>query len=266
MRLPYPWCSFALLTFVAPLLAPAAPPEDDVSLSLANLWDRQVVYTLSPAARASPPFGPYATTDINYPPLRFFNPVLAPYPNPSVPGDVLLLAEAHLTWQLAPSRLPGRVTVGTWSDPAAGGADPPSFPGGSRPTTFAPYLVLDQTLWRANPADDRDPRGLGLFLVYDHANADLFPTTERFAAGLSLVGPFAARPDDLLGFGLSYAHLTSDPAADFSKGSETAVEIFYRLRLSPHLALRPEIRYVLDPATEDASDAVVASVQIDFEY
>jgi carbohydrate-selective porin OprB len=259
MRLPCLWCSISLLTLAAPDLARAAA-GDGPSLSLAG-----TVLTISSDAPSL--VDSYAAADFASPPGRFLNPVLPPYPAPAVGGDTLLLAEAHLTWQLTPARLPGRVTVGTWSDPAFGGADDAaSFPGGSRPAILTPYLVFDQTLWRASPADGSDVRGVGLFLIYDHVNADLFPTTEHFAAGMSVAGPFVGRPDDLLGIGLSYAHLTSDPAADFSKGSETAVEVFYRFRVTPHLAVRPEVRYVLDPATEDAAGAVVASVQLDFEY
>jgi carbohydrate-selective porin OprB len=183
----------------------------------------------------------------------------------SFPSDdaTRLLAETSLTWNLPSSRLPGRLTLGAFYE--SGDLATPS--GAARTgSSWGPYLVLDQQLWRANPANPRDPRGVGLFLIYDHANADLFPVTDHLAAGLSLLGPLPDRPADTLGLGLSYAHLASDPAATLSTNAQTALETFYQFRLSPHLTLRPNLQYILDPATPSDSHALVASIRLELSF
>lgn len=243
MRVPMHWCSVVLLATAGPLLAQGFPDGGSpVTLSLTP--------TL-PDVR--PPSAP--------PTLSSLGPVPPPYPDAAFAADARVVAETSFAWD-AYAR-PGQLTVGAWSDASP---DVPAFPGGSRPVTWGKYLVLDQMLWRTNPADPGVPRGLGLYLVYDHVNTDLFPTTEHLSVGLSFQGLFAGAAHDLLGIGLSYAHLAGDPAANFTKDSETAVEVFYRFRLAAHLTLRPEVRFVLDPGTEETEDAVVASVRLEFEY
>lgn len=252
MRVPSYWCTLALLTSAGPLLAQAIPNNSpSASLSLASSFPSILPAVTRPVSQ-SVDFV-FANLSISLRPT---------FSHLIVSANTHLIGETSLSWQFASSRLPGQLTLGAWSEPA----DAPTFPGGSRTNTWGPYLVINQMLWRANRIDDYDPRGLGLFFIYDHANTDLVPTFEHFSTGLSFRGLLPSRAHDILGLGLSYAFLTTDPAANYVLDSETAIEAFYKFQLTPHLTLRPDLQYVLDPATTNSADSLIASVRLEFEY
>jgi porin len=179
------------------------------------------------------------------------------------PDNTYLIAEAGVTWQVTPSKLSGRLKLGAWYETD----DVPTFSGGTRDGAWGPYLTLDQKLIRFNPADDNDDRGLGFFLLLNHTDAsDAFPATDQLAAGFSVRGPLPTRDADTLGLGVTYADLTDDHAAGLSHGSETAIETFYKVQLTPYLTIKPDLQYILDPAFTDSSNALVAALRVELTF
>jgi porin len=66
---------------------------------------------------------------------------------------------------------------------------------------FAIYAMLDQMLWRVPGGGDR---GLSMFLRASGAPSDRNPIDLYVDGGLTFKGPFASRPDDIVGIGLAY--------------------------------------------------------------
>lgn len=79
--------------------------------------------------------------------------------------------------------------------------------------------------------------------------------------GFNCQGIFAKRPDDVMGFAVAYAKI------DNNIGSETSLELTYKLNLTTNLYLRPDIQYIINPAGTDVKlpNALVASVRFGIE-
>lgn len=64
--------------------------------------------------------------------------------------------------------------------------------------------------------------------------------------------------DDALGVAVSWAKLSDATGTPFAEDAETAIEVFYGLRLCPDVRLKPDLQYVSDPG----GDASVGDVWI----
>ena len=64
-----------------------------------------------------------------------------------------------------------------------------------------------------------------------------------YSLGLNAKGLIAARPDDQFGIAIAYAGIDHSLV-----GSETTLELTYRLELNKHIYFRPDIQYVINPA------------------
>jgi porin len=138
----------------------------------------------------------------------------------------------------------------------------------------------DQGLSLANPASDGNPRQhSGNYSIYgvidqtlwNEPNINFFtrvmgtPQSDRnlvdfsMNAGFTFHGLIHDRPDDSLGLGVGYAHV-SNKAADLDKdtefysgggypirGGETFVEVTYQYQLTPWCVLQPDFQYVFNP-------------------
>ena len=121
------------------------------------------------------------------------------------------------------------------------------------------YAVADQMLWRR----EEDPNhNLNVFArVMGAPQADRNPIAFSMNAGLILHEPFRYRPDDTVGLGMGYVHVSSQLAAydrDLayfaSPGSyspvqsgETYLEMTYQRQMRPWWQLQPDIQYVVNP-------------------
>lgn len=78
-------------------------------------------------------------------------------------------------------------------------------------------------------------------------------------AGLVYAGFAASRPDDQVGVAVAAA-FASDAFAQRSdaRGAETTLELTYRMQLTPHLALQPDVQYILNPSADPALGNVLA--------
>ncbi len=76
---------------------------------------------------------------------------------------------------------------------------------------------------------------------------------ERFVSGgLALERPFG-RKHDLVAFGVAW----SDPSSGAGVRDETLLELYYRLQLSPSIALTPDLQIAVDPASDPKHDTIV---------
>ena len=169
--------------------------------------------------------------------------------NDSKSDDLFHIFEAGWKWDGWGALPDGRLAVGGWSHSATF----ETFDGGEVDGAEGLYLLAEQRL--PTSAD------VWLFAQYGTAPAELSEIEGHFAVGVIAGGFSEKRPDDELGFYLSYAELTDDPEAGFD-GDETAVDLYYRAQLTERLAVQPEVHYIAEPSGDPAlDDALVASLR-----
>jgi len=84
-----------------------------------------------------------------------------------------------------------------------------------------------------------------------------------FSLGINCKAPFDKRPNDQLGLAFAYAGID-----DNSVGSETAIELTYKLQLNKNIYLRPDLQYVINPAGTDVKldNALVGFVRFGIDF
>jgi porin len=171
--------------------------------------------------------------------------------------DLFMIAEIDQSWTLGRDKLAGRLGMGAWY--STNRFD--RLDGGRATGTGGPYLLLDQAVWRASPDDDKDPRGISLFLMYGYADPAILIYDQSFGGGVSWTGPLPGRPNDIWGVGVQSVHFSDayHPNGRF----ETAIETFYRIQLRPGLAIKPDLQYIANPGGQRAPDALAVTVRFE---
>ncbi len=165
-------------------------------------------------------------------------------------------------------RLPGTYRLGAWFDTAsfnnqrydaAGGslADPASngVPGQIR-RNFSLYGVVDQTVWRPDPAK---VRSVSLFVRANGAPGDRNLVEFSLNAGLVLKAPLPGRDGDTFGVAYGLAKVSGaarglDKDTAFYSGgpyqrrsSESFVEVTYQIQVNQWWQVQPDFQYVFMP-------------------
>lgn len=201
------------------------------SVRLANPWTVTLgAFGAAPPARPRPAFGMW-------------------------PGDgAFLIAEGSR--QTAGG---GHLALGLWGHTARFA----TLSGGGR-TAFAHggYALLE---WPVLQGDDRQ---LDAFVRLGVADGDTQQIAAHFSAGAVVARPFLGREGEALAFGVAVA----ENGAEFRRAErrrgraverrETALELTYRVGLTPWLTVQPDLQYVINPGADPArKDALVAGVR-----
>lgn len=178
------------------------------------------------------------------------------------PSDLFMIGELSLTWQLDGSRL-GRIAGGAWHH--TGAFD--RFGGDADSGATGGYVIVDQSVWRENPQKDEDNQGMGVFLVYGYANPAISDVSHHVEAGVAWTGALPTRDSDVLGLAATWVRFSDAQPAGFSDASETIVELFYKLQITPWCSIKPDIQYIHNPgglATQ--GDAVAANLRLNLNF
>jgi porin len=175
------------------------------------------------------------------------------------PSDLYAIGEIGVTWDVHGQGMIGRLAGGAWHHTGTF----EQFTGGTQDGASGYYLTFDQTILRENPGDEDDAQGVGVFVIYDTADADVFEIDHHLAAGVAWTGAIDGRDADVVGLGVSWVHFSDD--AGFDGDSETAIEAFYRVQLTPYFSVKPDVQYILDPSGGE-DDALVASVRLELTF
>lgn len=115
------------------------------------------------------------------------------------------------------------------------------------------YGVIDQVVWRASKSS------VTLFWRGSVVPADRNLLSWYMDGGFGIAGPFAARPDDTLTFGVAYSRISPDASAldratrritgSFYpiRDGETVFELSYTAQLAPWWTLQPDVQYFIHP-------------------
>ncbi len=171
-----------------------------------------------------------------------------------IPQGAFLIAEGDYSWQLGGNR-PGVVAVGgNWFAsklPALGGAVQSG--GGSV------YTYLDQTLW--SDTASQNIAAFGTLMA-----ADKRVSTIDFASQAGVVGTglIPTRPNDQLGLGYDWAHISSE--ANLPKPYELAIEGFYLVNLGHGINVQPDLQYYVNTGGGVYPDALVATIRLSLAF
>lgn len=167
-----------------------------------------------------------------------------------------------------PAGLPGTYKLGGWFDTArfnnqrfdsAGRslADPASSGiGGQLRSNFSLYAVIDQSIWRPDPAG---PRLVNVFLRAEGAPSDRNVIEFGFNAGITVKALLPGREDDTFGIGYGLAKVSGAAvgldrdiafysSAPYPKrSSESFIEATYQIQVNPWWQIQPDFQYVFLP-------------------
>lgn len=100
----------------------------------------------------------------------------------------------------------------------------------------------------------------GWFVQLGHSDDKIAEIDNHVGAGLVWYGTFS-RADDVMGIGITHV-TTSDYLHADLQSSETAIESYHRFQLTEHIALKPDVQYIINPAADRlADDAFVITLR-----
>ena len=123
------------------------------------------------------------------------------------------------------------------------------------------YVAADHTLYASPREKARRIAAFGQ-LGFDRAHDDRFARYTGF--GLVMSAPFRGRDNDEIG--LAVASALNHAAAAFDAKGETTVEGTYLMPIHSHLAIQPDIQYVIHPDSRRTRNALVALLQFEVSF
>jgi hypothetical protein len=98
---------------------------------------------------------------------------------------------------------------------------------------------------------------IGLFARVGYHNDEVYEVPWFWSGGVHLQGIIPSRDEDTLGLGV--AGLVANDDLN-SEGTEYHLEAYYRIVLSEHMAISPDLQYVIDPLGDSDNDGVLAGM------
>lgn len=161
------------------------------------------------------------------------------------------LAEPRRHWSLGDRELAGHFSAGYWRLDGS----MTCFDGSRASVSQGFYSVMEQGLWRSK-SGDRD-QTISTFVQFGRASGNVSLFTQHLGGGAVWQAPLASRPNDGLGFAATWAKFSLQPAAGFDYEGELITEGYYKLALSRHLSLVPDVQFLHQPGGLRANPDVV---------
>jgi porin len=189
-------------------------------------------------------------------------------------GDgALFMAEGFYKYKAG--ELPGRVKLGGWVH--TGDFENLADPMVTEDGDYGLYAVWDQTI--ANL--DSNGRNIAIFARIIGAPEDRNEIDFYAEGGITVTGPLACRPNDLLGIGFAYTGISdSAQQADVNQGLsvirdyESLLEVSYTASIIPGFSIQPDLQYFWNPGagvpnssgTKPVENALVLGVRSTINY
>lgn len=133
--------------------------------------------------------------------------------------------------------------------------------------SWGAYLLAERTLWTldGNPA-----RQVNALFRYALSDGNSSPIRDQLNLGIVVRGPWASRPDDLIGLAWSRGRLASQyrnnqqsPLEPTRARHEDAVELTYRIHINPWLAIQPDLQWIRHPDGQASRPTRSAGLRLD---
>lgn len=125
----------------------------------------------------------------------------------------------------------------------------------ARNDTAGLYFTWDQEVYKENRADNEDLQGVGIFAQGGWSSADTATFSHYFGAGVEWTGAIPGRDADAAGLGVFRGVFS--PKLGLEGGAETAVELYYRVGVTPWFAVKPMVDFIDNPGGQPGVDAWV---------
>lgn len=171
--------------------------------------------------------------------------------------------------------MPGTYKLGGWVDTANFSTfqSQANFTNGTGPLQSAGvgygiYGIIDQTVWRTDPAAAGDPQSLNVFFRAARAPSSQSLIDFDLDGGLSFTGLIPGRKDDVAGLALSRSAVSHN-FSDFSQATggpafkyESVIEGTYSMNIAPWWQVQPDVQYVFSAGAQaNSPDALVVGVR-----
>jgi len=170
-------------------------------------------------------------------------------------NDYFYVAEGGYSWPGGADWGSGRCALGLWHHTA----DFATWGGGNHNGTRGLYAVLDQRLWREHPEDIEDRQGIGLVAMLGFTDGEVAVVKDHVLVGATWSGPFPDRDYDCCGLLLTRAGTSRATGSPFT-ADETALELFYKVQLTPAMSVKPDFQYVIGPGGDSNADPVLVAM------
>jgi porin len=159
----------------------------------------------------------------------------------------------------------GRVAVGGWGH----SGEFQRFDGGTDNGTGGVFAMVEQQLSQRDGAPTGEG-GLFVFAQFGWADENVSEAGMHIAGGITLLGTFGDRDDDATGLYVSFVDLSDEDGAGFVE-DEVVMEVFYKAAITPFLALRGDVQYIVHPGGSDGSggsadDALVGTIRVEATF
>ncbi len=186
------------------------------------------------------------------------------------PNHSVTLFETGLrpSFTLGQQVLPGTYRVGGWYHSGEWEVIPRSrfdWRSRTRRGNAGLYGSADQLVYRENPDVEDDTQGLGVFLKFGWAPSAYNEISQFYGFGGQYTGLIPTRDADVTGLGVFHAHLSGRIQSLESRHSETAIELFHKVQLTPFFSIKPDVQYIVNPGG-DGRDAIVAGVRLEMIF
>lgn len=160
-----------------------------------------------------------------------------------------MIMEIDTGWSVS-SRWTGRLGIGAWHNtahvPRHNGRIAKGLQGG--------YLLIDQTVWKSDVAND--PRQIGLFIQIGATSPQTSDVKQVYATGMNWTGPIPSRAQDQFGIGIAMNRFSLVKGSGFIKPTETAIETYYVYQPFSWMNIQPDLQYIITPGGSDTPNAL----------
>lgn len=173
-------------------------------------------------------------------------------------SDHFVIGEVGANWDEKARFGPGRVAAGPWYHSAAF----ERFDGSSAGGTGGFFLLAEQRVFSLEPEREEGTRDVRAFAEYGWAESDISPTNHHVGAGVLVTGPLALRATDTTGMMVTWVELADVEAAGTPR-NETAIELFYRIQLTPFFSIKPDLQVIDNPGGQREDTVWVGTMRFE---
>ena len=161
--------------------------------------------------------------------------------------------------------LPGMINVGAWWNGRSFDAyhNNPSHHE-TYGKAYGLYGFWQQLLWKEDRGNEECTQGIGIYAQYGWAPKDRYQIEDFVGGGVRWEGAIPNRDADVLGLGVFNVYFSDQ--AGFTEHSETAVELFYKAKITGWMSLQPDVQYITNPGGTISRNALVAGGRIELIF
>lgn len=179
--------------------------------------------------------------------------------SPSLSGPLFSIAEFGGSWRVGPEQAPGQAAFGVWHQggPLRAGTLTESSATGI-------YAQMSQRLATFRPGQDSS--GVNAFLQAGWSPSTTNLINASVGGGVTVWGPFASRPRDSYGIGVSWAQPNDRPAAGYGfNANELMIQAYAQFHIVGNLFLEPVVT-ALPQVGFGTAPSVSATLQLTFVF